>query len=42
MRPIRDSLVEFVFKPSQTEESKRAMEKNRQVKESDAKASSDK
>jgi dTDP-4-dehydrorhamnose reductase len=29
MRPIRDSLIEYVFKPSQTEKSKKAMASNK-------------
>lgn len=40
MRPIRDSLIEFVFKPSQTEKSKLAM-KAREARESDEKQSAD-
>merc|ERR1719310_1968510 len=40
MRPIRDSLIEFVFKPSQTEKSKLAM-KAREARESDEKKSAD-
>jgi len=41
MRPIRDSLIEFVYRPSQTEKSKLAMEKKRQVAEADAKVAVD-
>lgn len=41
MRPIRDSLIEFVYRPSQTEKSKLAMDKKRKVAESGAKAAVD-